>query len=87
MPPRLLILLPARVEDYAGFRVSADRIFPVPLPEQTPDGRLMIFDSEWRTTVLPKRNTITGSLGPFFEQNGIRLDETALGSLEEANGL
>jgi hypothetical protein len=86
-PVKLLFLLPARPAHYAAFRDWADRVLPVPLPEVAPAGRLLMFGSDWRPTVLPRRATLKRSLAPFLEQNGIRIEETLLDAIAEHNGL
>ena len=86
-PQKVLMILPLKAADYRGFIEWANSIMPTRLSEDYPASRLVRFDSGWTPSYLPQGRTLTGSLAPFFEQNGISLKETYWEKILEHNGL
>ena len=86
-PQKVLMILPLKAADYRGFIQWANSIMPTRLSEDYPTSRLVKFDSDWTPSYLPQGRTITESLRPFFEENGIVLRESYWEKILETNGL
>ena len=69
-PVRVLLLTTGRRGDYEAFLQWAQTIFPKPLPVK-PGSRLVSFDEGWTPVVLPARSTLTETLAPWLQRNGI----------------
>lgn len=87
IPRKVLMILPVRDEDYLRFIQWANSVLPKPLPKDLPSSRLVTFDDTWSPAYLPKGRTLTDSLRPFFEENGIVVSETFWEKFLEHNGL
>jgi hypothetical protein len=85
-PIQLLVLLPPKIEDFQSFRSWANEVFPIALPE-SPTGRLMTFDPDWRPVTLSSQRSIKRSLAPYLAQNGIQLRMPYWQEIIEVNGL
>lgn len=86
-PEKVLMILPVTEGDYRSFIQWANSIMPKPLPKDFPSSRLVKFDDAWTPCYLPPGRTLTDSLAPFFEQNGIVLTESYWEKILEHNGL
>jgi hypothetical protein len=86
-PTTLLFVLPTIAEQYAGFRRWASEVLPQPLPVAQPEGRLLVFDPDWRPNVLPAQRTLRLTLEPFLRSNGIELEGGFLADVLEHNSL
>ncbi|HEX4697477.1 MAG TPA: hypothetical protein VH254_07370 [Candidatus Udaeobacter sp.] len=86
-PQKVLMILPLKAADYRGFIEWANSIMPQRLSEDYPTSRLVKFDSDWMPCYLPQGRTLTESLRPFVEDNGIVLRESYWEKILETNGL
>lgn len=86
-PRKVLMIMPVKEADYLGFVQWANSIMPQPFGQDPPSGRLVKFDADWAPTYLPQGRTLTGSLAPFLEQNGISIRESYWEKILEQNGL
>jgi hypothetical protein len=86
-PRKVLMILPVREEDYLSFVQWGNSLLPKRLPKDFPSSRLVTFDNSWSPAYLPKGRTLTDSLRPFLEQNGIVVTETYWEKFLEHNGL
>ena len=86
-PTKVLVLLPADADQYLRFCEWANKALPVPLAREMPDGRFLVFDEHWTPRVLPVKPTLTKSLEPYFQQNGVALKENVWEAFLEQNGL
>jgi hypothetical protein len=86
-PEKVLMILPVTEGDYQSFVRWANSVMPKPLPKDFPSTRLVKFDDAWTPCYLPPGRTLTESLAPFFEENGIVLTESYWEKILEHNGL
>lgn len=89
LPIKLLIVLPRTDEAYLAFLEEAGHFFPVPLPEQRPQSRLLSFSEQWRPIPLKppsfenlppdfRGNMLPIVLRPFLRQNAFELTPSRL---------
>jgi len=86
-PGSVLVLLPVEDDDYSSFAHWANGLMPESFPLDYPSSRLVVFDDDWSPRYLPPRRSLTETLSPFFERNGIVVKETFWEKLLEHNGL
>jgi hypothetical protein len=87
IPKKLLMILPVAEGDYLSFIQWANAIMPKQFPQEFPSSRLVKFEDAWTPCYLAQGRTLTESLAPFFEQNGIVLTESYWEKILEHNGL
>jgi hypothetical protein len=86
-PRKVVMIVPATDEDYAGFIQWANRILPERLPLDFPSSRIIVFDEKWKPSYLKPGMTLTDSFSPFLRQNGISVKETFWEKFLEHNGI
>jgi hypothetical protein len=86
-PLKVAMILPVRDEAYAGFLGWANAILRIPLPQDYPAGRLVVFDDQWRPSYIAPGRTLTKTFAPFLAQNRIVVKETYWEQMMEWNGL
>ncbi len=81
------MILPVNDDDYVSFIQWANLIMPTPLPQEYPSSRMLVFDGKWKSSCLSQGRTLTKSLSPFLQQNGISVKETYWEKILEHNGI
>ena len=86
-PLQIVMIMPIKDDDYSSFIQWANAIMPKAFPKDYPSGRMIVFDKNWDPSCLPLGRTLTKSLAPFFQQNGISVKETYWEKILEHNGV
>lgn len=86
-PLKVIMILPVKDEDYASFIQWANLIMPTAFPVNYPVTRSVVFNEKWEPSWLPQGQTLTKSLKPFFDQNGLVIKESFWEKFLESNGI